>query len=264
MNQSSSAESPRRGARRKADISPSVLKQLNRGQLEAANLAETLAIDFAKLLAAIVPGVPRASLAAMRAASGTGVTRRMALAGQHLHTHFGPAGYIRLARHRSDTVRGWAAFLLAATPHLTLGERLRHLRYLANDHNAGVREWAWLSLRPLIATDLTHAIDLLEPWTVSDSPFVRRFASEATRPRGVWCAHLEPLKREPALGLPIIEPLRSDPHRYVQDSVANWLSDAAKSQPRWVRKMCARWRDESPTPATERICRQAQRHMAKN
>ncbi|HYR59107.1 MAG TPA: DNA alkylation repair protein [Chthoniobacteraceae bacterium] len=253
--------SPRRGARRRADISPRVLKQLNRGELEAATLVEVLAIDFAELLAAVAPTLARASVAAMRDAAESGVTHRMALAGQHLHDHFGLVAYLRFARHRSDTVRGWAAFLLAVTPHLTLGERLRLIRPLANDANSGVREWAWLALRALIAADLAHAIDLLEPWTISSSPFLRRFASEATRPRGVWCAHIEPLKREPALGMPVIEPLRADPHRYVQDSVSNWLNDAAKSQPAWVRETCIRWLAESPSPATERICRRAQRSI---
>ena len=253
---------PRRGARRRSDIPKRVLHRLNRGELEAITLAEALAIDFAKLMAAVAPDVSRTAVTALRLAAEAGVTRRMALAGHHLHEHFGPAAYPRFARHRSDTVRGWSAFLLAVTPHLTLSERLHLVRPLANDRNAGVREWAWLSMRPLVAADLVHAIDLLEPWTVSGSPFLRRFASEITRPRGVWCAHLAPLKREPALGRPLLEPLRADPHRYVQDSVGNWLNDAAKSQPKWVRETCTRWLAESPTPATQRICRRAQRSLS--
>ena len=252
---------PRRGARRRSEIPPRVLHRLNRGELEAITLAEALAIDFAKLMAAVAPDVSRTAVAALRLAAEAGVTRRMALAGHHLHEHFGPAAYPRFARHRSDTVRGWSAYLLAVTPHLTLGERLHLSQPLANDRNAGVREWAWLAMRPLVAADLMHAIDLLEPWTVSGSPFLRRFASEITRPRGVWCAHLEPLKREPALGQTLLEPLRADPHRYVQDSVSNWLNDAAKSQPTWVRGTCTRWLAESPTPATARICRRAQRSL---
>lgn len=261
MNSSSSAHPPRRGSRRRSDISPALLRKLNRGEAEAATLVEMLAIDFARLLAAVAPGIARSSVAEMRRAATAGVTRRMALAGQHLHEHFGPAAYVHLARHRADTVRGWAAFLLAVTPHFTLGERLQLMRMLANDPHSGVREWAWISVRPLIAAELDHAIELLEPWTVSTSPYIRRFASEATRPRGVWCAHLEPLKREPARALSLIEPLRADPHRYVQDSVANWMNDAAKTQPRWVRATCRRWLDESPTPATIRICRRAQRSL---
>jgi 3-methyladenine DNA glycosylase AlkC len=249
------------GARRRSEISDRVLEQLNRGHIESRTLVEVLAIDFAELLVTAVPDLPAAALARMRLAGETGVTQRMATAGALLLEHLGPASYLRLARHRSDTVRGWAAYLLATAPGFSLGERLRLIRTLANDHNAGVREWAWLAMRGLIAADIAHTIGLLEPWTVSTSPFLRRFASEATRPRGVWCAHIEILKRDPELGLPVIEPLRADPHKYVQDSVANWLNDAGKSQPAWVRQLCARWQRESPGPATARICRRAQRHL---
>jgi 3-methyladenine DNA glycosylase AlkC len=255
------AASTRRG-RRATNVSSRVIKQLNRGRLETTNLTEVLAIDFAELLATTAPGLTRAAFVAMRLAAEEGVAHRMALAGQYLHDHFGPSAYLRFARHGSDTVRGWAAFILAATPHFTLGERLHLIRPLANDHNPGVREWAWLSLRPLIAADPVWAISLLEPWAVSTSPFLRRFTAEATRPRGALCNHIELLKRKPSLGLPVLEPLRADPHRYVQDSVGFWLHDAAKTQPEWVRELCARWMKESPLPATQRICRRAQRSLA--
>ena len=247
------------GARRISQIPPKVLAQLNRGEIESRTLVEGLAVDFCRLLRAVAPRLPKLSTDTMHAARAEGITRRMELAGRLLLAHLGPPGYFQLARHRSDTVRSWAAFLLAASPDFTLGERLHLIRALANAHKTGVREWAWLSLRPKIAENVELAIDLLEPWTVSVSPFQRRFASEATRPRGVWCTKIKQLVETPELGLRILEPLRADPHRYVQDSVANWLNDAAKSQPVFVRGLCNRWRQESTNEATERICRRALR-----
>ena len=245
-----------------ADIPPSVLARLNRGEIEARTLVENLAVDFVALMRAVVPDLPKPLVRELHTARAAGFTERLAIAGRLLFTHLGPGGYIPLARHRSDTVRSWAAYLLAASPDFSLGEQLQLIRPLANDPHMGVRECAWLALRPRIAADIEWAIDLLEAWTVSTSPFLRRFASEATRPRGVWCRKIDRLLTQPSLGLPVLEPLRADPHKYVQDSVANWLNDAAKSQPKWVRELCKRWRRESTDAATERICRRAMRSLS--
>jgi 3-methyladenine DNA glycosylase AlkC len=254
-------KAPRKGARSRGVISPAVLAALNAGHMSAATLAECLAVDQAALLRAIRPDLDAATLAAMEAAASLGITRRMALAAEALLARDGLAALPGLTGHPSDTVRGWAAFLIGRAPGLTLGERLDRLRPLADDPHFGVREWAWLALRPHIIAELEAAIGLLQPWTREASPHLRRFAVEGTRPRGVWSAHIGMLRRNPALGLPLLEPLRADPAAYVQDSVANWINDAAKDQPEWARALCARWRAEAPSPATERICRRALRSL---
>jgi len=223
------------------------------------NLTEILAIDFAILIQVAIPEVDGTTIAALQAHAKDGITKRMALAGSLLSERLDLVGAGRLCTHESDTVRGWACYLIAALPDLTLQARLQHIRVLADDAHFGVREWAWLALRPAMVVELHNAIDLLTPWTAEPSERLRRFASEALRPRGVWCSHISTLKTDPALGLPLLTPLRADPAVYVQDSVANWLNDASKDQPDWVRTLCQRWLHDAPPPATQRICKRALR-----
>ena len=243
-----------------ADIIPARLALLNGGSVASATLTEGLAVDFAQLLAAAVPDLGAVRLERMRAQAAAGITKRMVLAAQLLLE--ADADLAVLQAHPSDTVRGWTCFVIAAQAGWTLAQQLAAIRPLADDGHFDVREWAWLALHPHLAEHLPDAIALLAPWTADPSERVRRFACEALRPRGVWCAHIAQLKEQPQLALPLLQPLRADPAVYVQDSVANWLNDAAKRQPDWVRSLCAQWLLESPNAATQRICKRAQRSLA--
>jgi len=165
-----------------------------------------------------------------------------------------------LASHPSDVARCWAAQWIAFGD-LDLPAKLQSVWRFAADPHFGVREQAWMAVRDEIAGCVDEAIGLLRPWTLHADPNIRRFASEATRPRGVWCAQIDTLKREPWRGLALLEPLRADDSRYVQNSVANWLNDAAKTQPQWVREVCARWSRGRVPAATRYIVKRAQRSM---
>jgi len=248
------------GPRKMSDLSTARLAELHAGA-PVSNLVEQLSIDFAVLMETALPEIGAEAIAQMRAGAGLGVTQRMALAGQLCCAHFGEAGLEKLSTHRSDTVRGWACYAIAALPDLTLEKRVALVRPLADDPHFAPREWGWLALRTHFIAELGKAIALFTPWTREESEFLRRFASEALRPRGVWCAHITALRKTPTLGLPLLEPLRADPSRYVQDSVANWLNDASKDQPDWVREVTSRWLAESPCPATERIVTRALRSL---
>ncbi len=264
----------RRGARRIAEIPREVLAQLNAGQTETVNLVEWLAVDMPALLQAILPHVglgpsaPRI-LARLDGVGSLGVNARSAAIsralGEAAYPHRRRESVIEaLAAHRSDIVRCWAAQVAADAPDRSLAERLAAVRRFAADSHFGVREAAWMAARPWIARDVPAALTLLTPWAHDTDARIRRFASEATRPRGVWCTHLTELKEDPAPALPLLEPLRADPARYVQDSVSNWLNDASKSRPEWVTKVCRRWRRESKSPYTERIVQRALRTIEKN
>jgi 3-methyladenine DNA glycosylase AlkC len=249
----------RKGSLKPSDVPIDVLDRLNSGTIETVNLAECLAVDFAILMTQVVPEL--ATVAKSRIQPSDGITKRMAAAGKLLLEHLGAEGVRDLAAHPSDTVRGWAAYLLAAIPDRSLEQRLNSIRLLADDNHFGVREWSWLAVRPYVAAQIDEAIPLLIFWVNESSPNLRRFAIEVTRPRGVWCAHISKLKQHPELGLSLLELVRADVSRYVRDSASNWLNDAAKSQPEWVQMVCDRWQLESNVPETSKLCTRALRSV---
>ncbi|GAA1318658.1 HEAT repeat domain-containing protein [Leucobacter albus] len=235
------------------------LAALEAGSAEARTLAEALAIDHTVLLRAAVPSASPALREAAATAQQLGILKRMAAIGDALATHAPSPVLEALGDHRSDTVRGWWCFALAADRSRSNAELLAAALPRIDDELFTVREWVWMALRPRLVDDLPGAIALLEPLTQHASPNVRRFASEALRPRGVWAQHISEFKQRPELGEPLLEPLRADSARYVQDSVANWINDASKTSPDWARSLCARWNAQSPTAETARITKRALR-----
>lgn len=252
---------PRKGATRAADIPPEILASLSRGDIQSVTLAECLALDQRQLLRTVFPALSPAAFVACEAACQAGILKRMSGIGAVLLHERGSAGIDPCRTHAADTVRGWACFMIGAQADRALDARLAAIQPLADDSHFGVREWAWMAVRPHLVDDLDASISLLAAWTTSPSERLRRFACEALRPRGVWCSHIAAFKQTPARALPILSALRADPCVYVQDSVSNWLNDAAKDQPDWVRSVCAQWRQGDPTPATVRICQRALRNL---
>lgn len=255
------APSHRKGSSRVAGIPAEILDALERGELQTGTLAECLAVDQARLCRKVFPELPPTALAQIDAARSLGILKRMGAIGSILLEHLGLDGVARCQHHGSDTVRGWACFMVGAQPRLDLRLRLEAIRPRADDAHFGVREWAWMAVRPHLARDLAAGIASLTDWTTSPSERLRRFASEALRPRGVWCTHIAPLKQHPEQALPVLEPLKADPSTYVQDSVANWLNDAGKDRPDWVSALCRNWLHGDPSPATQRICIRAMRNL---
>lgn len=256
-----STSSPRKGYTRSADIPPEIQQALSQGVMQSATLTEGLAVDQRQLLTQVFPELSAQGVTAAEAACQLGILKRMNAMGQLLLSEFGSEGLVRCQNHHSDTVRGWACFMIGAQSGLSLQERLIAIQPLADDEHFGVREWSWMAVRPHLVQDLAASIKDLTTWTASPSENIRRFASEALRPRGVWCAHITEFKQQPALALPILSPLCADPALYVQDSVANWLNDTAKDKPAWVTHLCEQWLQDSPVDATRRICQRAMRSL---
>lgn len=264
-------ERKRKGACRRADVPPTVMAALNRGEEETITLAEWLAIDMPLLAANALAGLglkreaKRIGEAARERAAMPFTARCKAIGvdiGAMLLGHAkGREHFLALATHPSDMVRSWAAMALASDASVALEKRLEISRHFAADRSMAVRECAWDSFRGFIAQDLDRGLALLRPWVSDADAGIRRCAVEATRPRGVWCAHIEALKQSPEMGLALLEPVKSDSSKYVLTSASNWLNDASKSKPGWVKQLCARWKKESKTEQTRWLIGRAMRTM---
>ncbi|MBI5137032.1 MAG: DNA alkylation repair protein [Nitrospirae bacterium] len=267
------AAARRKPARSRDRVPADVLAGLSDGTLEALNLVEWLVVDQARLAEAVLPAlgqgaVARELAARARALAGEGVMARLAAVGNGLfelladHPRRGSL-LAALAGHPSDTVRQWAAYATLANPALDLKGRLEACLPFATDRNMGVREIAWMVFRPHLAVELLAGLGLLAGCGAHADANVRRFASEASRPCGVWCAHIPALKADPEPGRAVLEPLRADSSRYVRTSVANWLNDASKTRPEWVEALCLEWLDGSAAPETRWIVNHATRTLRK-
>ncbi|WP_374832910.1 DNA alkylation repair protein [Paenochrobactrum pullorum] len=242
------------------DITPQRLYALNHG-VETTNLTECLAVDFRELVQQVLPDLSEKKLAEIKAQADAGISRRMRLMATFILAEYGTAFIEKLSKHPSDTVRGWVCFMTGQQTDLTLPQRLDAIKPLADDRHFGVREWSWMAVRDDLAKNIEQAVNLLQPWTQNSSEYIRRFATESLRPRGVWCAHIGILKQNPQIVMPLLEALKADPSPYVQDSVANWLNDASKDRADWVQDLCLRWMENLPSKATQRICKRAMRSI---
>ena len=244
------------GARKPSLVPREVRALLERGGA-SVNHMEQMAIDMGVLLENAFPALAKE---ADRLRAG-GLVTKMRTGGALLFEAFGERAWAVSLGHESDSVRGWGAMAVGACPSLSLATRLTLIEPFADDPHFAVREWAWLAMRPAVIAEPCDTLALLQPWTSHSSFRRRRFASEATRPRGVWSAHIPLLKEQPELASPLLTALRLDSSVYVQNSVGNWLNDASKSTPAWVQTTCEAWLAESAAPQTQRICARGMRTL---
>ena len=254
-------------ARRMSEVPIEIREALDSGWIESKNLVEWLGINRIQLAKQLARELDldktvEEQLSAM--SDKKALKQSFAIGTLFAESiSLGDSSFKSLTTHCSDVVREWSAVLIGAKIDVPLKKKLAWVKPLADDENSGVREVAWISLRGSIIAELETAIACLVPWTGSRRENLRRYASEITRPRGVWAAHISQLKITPELGLPILEPLRADPSQYVRNSVANWLNDASKTHGPWVESIAGRWKKESPCGETESILKRALRTLRK-
>lgn len=261
------------GPRKVADVPADVVNAIHCGERSTRNLVEALAVDPFVVIERFLHSLGREDLQErVEEVRGERHAWTFPKAVAAIGNEFGRLHDCRrideafrtaLVSHPSDVIRSFGCFATTAREGYAVGTKLKWMKPLAADEHFGVREFAWMAVRVDVMCELKPAIRSLAKWTSHADANVRRFASEVTRPRGVWCQHIEALKRDPDLALPILEPLRADPSEYVRSSVGNWLNDASKTRPDFVRDLCDRWRRESPIAETQAICKKALRTLEK-
>ncbi len=258
----------RKGPRSSKDLNPEVAEYLNKGLIETANLIEWLAVDQLKILNDILTTIDKSewyesfyeAVNAQKKPTANSNTKVIGLTflqmteDQNIRKH--------LAGHASDVPRCWAAYW-AGFEQTNIGEKLKAIKSYAADTHFGVREVAIFATKESIIADLDKSIPILSKWISDPDENVRRYAVETTRPIGVWTKKIDELKDNPEKGMELLEPLKSDPSKYVRDAVGNWLNDASKTQPNWVKKVCAQWEKDSTTKETQYIIKKALRSINK-
>ncbi len=258
----------RKGVRKAADINTEVLELLEKGLIETVNLTEWLAVDQLKVLKVVLNELnleeqyPTFATAVNAQKKATANSNTKLIGGEfgNMFEIDRVAEYLR--SHTSDIVRCWACWAESTLANTTEG-LLQKMKPYAADQHFGVREVVIFASKIQLAEDLLKSVSLLQKWSASEDENVRRYVAEVLRPNGVWTKKVDALHQNPEIGLPLINPLKSDHSKYVQNSVANWLNDASKSNPEWVQQICAEWIIKSKTKETAYIVKRALRTINK-
>lgn len=265
-------EIKRKGARSTKDIPLDVLEQLNSGELETANLVEWLAVNQTLLLENLLKKYQRESylnpilsnVNCLKKQTVNTINEAIGTTIFELSVSNNDKDFLEiLSNHKADIIRCWATYTIGKDANLNLKNTLEKIKPFAADKHFGVREIAWMTIRNKISQNLKESLTIFLDWSNDKDENVRRFSTESIRPRGVWCEHIEELKQNPEIALPLLENLKSDKSKYVQDSVGNWLNDASKTRPDFVKKTCEKWLLESDTKETNYIIKKALRTIEK-
>ncbi|MGL5890277.1 MAG: DNA alkylation repair protein, partial [Bacteroidia bacterium] len=152
----------RKGSTRTSDIPTDVLEALNSGAISTVNLTEWLMVDNLKLLNVVLKAEKQLALfkpvsEAVSAIKKPTVNSVQYAIGTTLRAAAGNDGekiYALLTSHSSDSVRCWAAYYTGTDGSKTLEQKLKRIESLAADPHFGVREVAWLAVRPSLAAEL--------------------------------------------------------------------------------------------------------------
>lgn len=119
------------------------------------------------------------------------------------------------------------------------------------------------AVRPFVIRYPDQTIERLTDLINHPSAHVRRWCSEAVRPRLPWGSVIRSLVDDPSPILPILDALHDDEELYVRRSVANNLNDIAKDHPSVVVSRCLQYQTKDARH-TNWVIRHALRTLIKD
>ncbi|MEI6532889.1 MAG: DNA alkylation repair protein [Candidatus Roizmanbacteria bacterium] len=123
------------------------------------------------------------------------------------------------------------------------------------------RSSAEFAIRPFYIKYPQKTLEQMKQWSLHNNDFVRRLASEGSRPRLPWGMALPIFKKDPTPILCILEELKNDPSESVRRSVANNLNDISKDNPQIVIDLAKKWIGK--TDKTDALLKHALRGLLK-
>jgi 3-methyladenine DNA glycosylase AlkC len=259
----------RKGSRSLKDVNPEVIAYLNAGKIETKNLMEWLAIDQLALLKTVLRPADKMdwyepfekAVNAQKKPTSNSTAKVIGETFAQLSDSLFVQTF--LSDNHSDMIRCWGCWAESIF-HDSIDGLLDAMKSHAADRHFMNREVVIFASKERIIDDLDTAIRILSAWVYEEDENIRRYVAEAIRPIGVWTKKIAEFQDNPEKGLSLLDPLKSDSSKYVRDAVGNWLNDASKSQPDWVKTVCNRWGKESTTKETAYTIAKGLRTIEKN
>jgi 3-methyladenine DNA glycosylase AlkC len=118
-------------------------------------------------------------------------------------------------------------------------------------------------IRPFLLEHYEKTYEFLELLTEHPSPFVRRLASEGTRPRLPLASRLPMFQEDPSPVIRLLTRLYRDENLMVRRSVANNLNDISKDNPDTVVLTLRTWKEQGSDPDLDWLTKHALRSLIK-
>jgi 3-methyladenine DNA glycosylase AlkC len=233
-------------------------------------LGSTSIVDLTKCLRRVAPDQKWSAVrACVKAFDGLSLSERNAIVRTALldelpATYASSAKIVRAAL-KDPSFEGWMlwpvgealAFKALASPRGSdFDDGLKLLAQLTT------RFTSEFAIRIFLNADLERTIAAAIVWTTNRDEWVRRLASEGTRPRLPWAKSVPALRSRPGAGLAILDLLYADESETVRRSVANHLNDISRFDPDLAVRTASRWLDH-PRETTAQLVRHAMRTLIK-